>query len=121
MIIVAPVQTRIFSPAWSGVLWRTFCMNCERKKIDPNIPKYMVSEAKLVTAKARLEKNAIGSIGSRARRSHTTKTASSAAPPTSAARTAGEVHPSDCARTRPKTTPKAPVLASARPGRSSEP
>ena len=119
--IVAPVHTSTFRPASRGELRSTSCRNCDRKKIDPNIPKYMVSDAKLVTANARREKNAIGSIGSRARRSHTTNAASSTAPAPSEARTVGEVHPSDWARTRPNTTPKAPVEASARPGRSSEP
>ena len=75
--IVAPVQTSSFSPAWKGVLPSTFCMYCERKKIEPNMPKYMVSEATLVTAKERLAKKDIGSIGSAVRSSTTTKAISS--------------------------------------------
>ena len=71
--IVAPVHTSIFSPACSGVLPSTSCRYWARKKIDPNIPKYIVSDATFVTANARLVKNTIGSIGSRARRSHRTK------------------------------------------------
>ena len=68
--IVAPVHTSSFRPACRGVLPSTFCMYWERKKIEPNIPKYMLSEATLVTANERLAKKAIGSIGSRVRRSH---------------------------------------------------
>ena len=67
--IVAPVHTSSFRPACSGVFPSTFCMYCERKKIEPNIPKYMLSEATLVTAKERLAKNDIGSIGSLVRSS----------------------------------------------------
>src|ERR1035441_5703935 len=47
--IVAPVHTSSFSPACRGVLPSTFCMYWERKKIEPNMPKYMLSEATLVT------------------------------------------------------------------------
>ena len=119
--IVPPVHTSSLSPAWKGVLPSTFCMYWERKKIEPNMPKYMVSEATLVTAKERLAKNVIGSIGSGVRRSQATKPASSAAPASSVARIVELVQPSDCARTRPKTIPKRPPEASTRPGRSSLP
>ncbi len=78
--IEAPVHTSSFKPACSGVLPSTFCMYWERKKIEPNMPKYMLSETTFVTAKERLAKKLIGSIGSRARRSHTTNAASSRAP-----------------------------------------
>src|SRR6202035_6056720 len=67
--IVAPVQTSSFRPACRGVLWSTFCKYWERKKIEPNIPKYMLREATLVTAKERLAKKHIGSMGSRVRSS----------------------------------------------------
>src|SRR5271154_3814757 len=71
--IVAPVHTSSFRPACRGVFPRTFCMYWERKKIEPNIPKYMLREATLVTAKERLAKKDMGSIGSGGRRSKTTK------------------------------------------------
>jgi hypothetical protein len=47
--IVAPVHTSSLRPACRGVLCSTFCMNWLRKKIEPNIPKYMLSETTLVT------------------------------------------------------------------------
>ncbi len=119
--IEAPVHTSSFSPACRGVLPSTFCMYWDRKKIEPNMPKYMLSEATFVTAKERLAKNDIGSIGSAARSSQATKLASRTAPPISEMRIVGLVQPSDCARTRPNTIPNAPVEASARPGRSSVP
>src|SRR5208283_5150962 len=58
--IVAPVHTSSFSPACSGVLPRTSCMYWERKKIEPNMPKYMLSDTTFVTAKERLAKKYIG-------------------------------------------------------------
>ncbi len=52
-------------------------MYWERKKIEPNIPKYMLSDTTFVTAKERRAKNSIGSIGSRARSSQPTNAPSS--------------------------------------------
>src|SRR5271166_6158392 len=95
-IIEAPVHTSSFRPACSGVFPSTFCMYCERKKIEPNMPKYMLSEATFVTAKERLLKKDIGSMGSRARSSHATNPPSSAAPPISERRIELLVQPSDC-------------------------
>ncbi len=120
--IVPPVHTSSLRPAWKGVLPSTFCMYWERKKIEPNMPKYMVSEATLVTAKERLAKKDIGSIGSAVRRSPEDEGDRAArAPAISEARTVELVQPSDCARTRPKTTPNRPPEPSARPRRSSVP
>ena len=65
-IIVAPVQTSSLTPACSGEFPSTVWMNWLRKKIEPNIPKYIASDTALVTAKRRLAKNSIGSIGDRA-------------------------------------------------------
>ena len=67
--MVAPVQTSSLRPACSGELCSTFCMNWLRKKIEPNIPKYMASETALATLKDRWAKKRIGSIGSRVRSS----------------------------------------------------
>ena len=94
-------------------------MNWLRKKIEPNMPKYIASETTLVTAKLRLAKNRIGSIGARARSSQATKAATKASPAASEMTTSVQPQPSVCARTRPKTTPKRPVETSPRPGRSS--
>ena len=68
-IIVAPVHTSSFRPAWNGVFPSTFWRNWLRKKIEPNIPKYIASETTLVTAKPRLAKKFSGSIGSLVRSS----------------------------------------------------
>jgi hypothetical protein len=57
------------TPACSGEFPSTFWMNWLRKKIDPNIPKYIASEMTLVTAKPRRAKKLIGSIGESVRRS----------------------------------------------------
>ena len=51
------------------MLWSTFCRNWLRKKIEPNIPKYIASETALVTVNDRLAKNRIGSIGDSVRSS----------------------------------------------------
>ena len=53
------------------------------RKIDPKVPKYMKNDTALVTAKVRLRKRPIGTIGSLARSSHATKAASRTAPPAS--------------------------------------
>ena len=50
-------STRAASARPAGVLPSTFWMYWVRKKIEPNIPKYIASETTLVTAKQRLAKN----------------------------------------------------------------
>jgi hypothetical protein len=50
-------------------LWSTFWRYWLRKKIEPNMPKYIASETVFVTAKLRLAKKLIGSIGSSVRAS----------------------------------------------------
>ena len=107
----------------AGVLCSTFCRYCERKKIEPNIPKYMLSEATLVTAKERLAKKRHrqhrlrGCDAPRRRRRHEQRQPGRSRP----ASTVVLVQPSDCARTRPNTMPKAPARASSSPRRSSVP
>jgi hypothetical protein len=58
--IEAPVHASSLTPAWSGEFPSTFCMYWLRKKIEPNMPKYIDSETAFVTAKLRLAKNDIG-------------------------------------------------------------
>ena len=99
--IVAPVQTSSFRPACSGELPSTFCMNWLRKKIEPNMPKYIAIETTLVTAKLRLAKNCIGSIGDSVRSSWRTKAASRTTPAPMLIITSGAVQPIVWARTRP--------------------
>ena len=55
----------------------------------------MKNDTALVTAKVRLRKRPIGTIGAFARSSHATKAASSTAPPASDETISGFVQPSD--------------------------
>ena len=72
----------------------------------------------LASAKVRLAKKRIGSIGCSVRSSHATKDNSSAPPTTKAPMICGEVQPTSLARTRPQTIPTRPALARPRPSRS---
>ncbi len=117
--IVAPVHTRSLTPACSGVFPSTFCRNWLRKKIEPNIPKYMASDTALVTAKPRRAKKLIGSIGASVRRSWTMKAIVSATPAASDDEHPVLVQPSDWLRISPNTIPNRPVEPSPSPGRSS--
>ncbi len=99
--MTAPVQTRSLTPACSGVLCSTFWRNWLRKKIEPNIPKYIAIDTALVTANPRLAKNCIGSMGSEVRSSCQTNAASSPVPAASPITTSALPQPSDCERTRP--------------------
>ena len=56
--IVAPVHTRSLTPACSGELPSTFCRNWLRKKIEPNIPKYIASETDVGDREAALGEEA---------------------------------------------------------------
>src|SRR6476619_6571629 len=99
--ITAPVQTSSLTPACSGEVCRTFWRNWLRKKIEPNIPKYIAIETALVTAKLRLVKKLIGSIGSEVRSSCQMKATSSAVPAARLTTTSELDQPSDCERTSP--------------------
>jgi hypothetical protein len=88
-------------------------------KTEPNMPKYIASEAALAAAKARLRKNRIGSIGAGARSSQAMKAASAAIPVTLVLSTSTLIHPAALPRTSAHTMPSRPALATARPGRSS--
>lgn len=83
------------------------------------MPKNMSSEAPFAAAKARLRKKRIGSIGVRVRSSQRTNTATRAEPSASEPATSRLPQPWPLPRTRPQTSPRRPVEASARPGRSS--
>ena len=106
--IVAPVQTSSLTPACSGVLPSTFCRNWLRKKIEPNIPKYIASETTLVTAKPRLAKNssaASGRVGAQLVRSTnaTTSTAPAASETTTSASSSSRATGRGPARRRART------------------
>src|ERR1700712_2476198 len=73
------------------------------------MPKYIAIETTLVTAKLRLAKNCIGSIGDSVRSSWRTKAASRTMPAPMLNITSAEVQPIVWARTRPKTRPKRQV------------
>ena len=105
-------------PACSGELPSTFWKNWLRKKIEPNIPKYIASETTLVTAKPRLAKNSIGSIGASERSSLITNATTSAAPAASETTTSVEPQPSDWLRTSPNTIPNRPSEPYSSPDRS---
>ena len=72
-IIGMPVHGSIRRPASSGEFPCTFWRYWVRRKIDPNMPKNMRSDAAFAAANARFRKKRIGSIGSRVRRSQATK------------------------------------------------
>ena len=74
--------------------------------------------AALPAEKARERKNRIGSIGSRARSSQATNAATSSTPAASEPSTSRLSHPAWFPRTRPQTSPNAPAVTSARPGKS---
>src|SRR5215208_1443378 len=105
------------SGEWPWAVWR----NCASRKIEPNIPKYMNSEAPFAAEKPRSRKSRSGTIGCAARRSQATNPASSTLPPVIATTIAGLVQPSPFPLTSPQTTPNKPALTSARPGRSRAP
>ncbi len=86
------------------------------RKIDPNIPKYMKSDAPFAAEKARSRKKRIGSIGSAVRSSHATNAARSSAPATNEATICGLDQPSEFPFTRPQTMPSRPALAECQPG-----
>ena len=66
------VHGRMRRPAWSGEYPCMTWKNCASKKIEPNIPKNISSEAPLAAANVRLRKKRSGSIGSGARSSQRT-------------------------------------------------
>ena len=107
------------SPDSSGEKPCAVWKNCVSRKIEPNIPKYMRSDAAFAAANARLRKKRIGSIGCGVRSSQPTKAASPSAPIAREPRMVGLVQPSPFPWIRPHTTPSIPTLANARPGRSS--
>ena len=63
MNIGASVHGRILRPDWSGeypwMVWK----NCASRKIEPNMPKNMNSDARFASEKVALRKSRIGSIG----------------------------------------------------------
>ena len=79
----------------------------------------MNSDATFVSAKTRLRKKRIGSIGAGERSSQSTNSAVTAAPASSEPTISGDVHPTLLPRTSPHTMPNSPTLTSPRPRRSS--
>jgi hypothetical protein len=120
MNIGIAVQGRVRRPASSGEYPCTVWRNWESRKIEPNMPKNMNSEAAFEAANVRFRKKRTGSIGAGVRRSQSTKAAVSAMPKPSAVRTSGDVQPCPFPRTTPQTIPNSPALTSARPWRSRE-
>ena len=118
-IIGMPVHGSIRRPASSGEFPCTFWRYWVKRKIDPNIPKNMRSDAALAAAKVRFRKNRIGSIGSRARRSQATNATRRMTPATSDRTISGLVHPRELARTRPHTRPSADAVMRPTPVTSS--
>ena len=114
------VQGSVATPARSGEYPCTSCRYWVSRKIEPNMPKYISSDAAFDAAKARLRKKRIGSIGADVRSSQATKLATSTAPAPSATRIWGSVQPSVLPRTSPQTIPNSPLLTSASPGMSRE-
>ena len=121
MNIGASVHGRILRPAPSGEYPCTVWKNCESRKIEPNIPKNMKSEATFASANDGLRKKRIGSIGAAVRSSQATNAATSTRPSASEATISGLVQPWPFPRIRPHTIPNSPALASPSPGRSSLP
>src|SRR6185295_11612734 len=84
------VQGRMRRPDWSGEAPCTVWKYWASRKIEPNIPTNMNSEATLAAVKVRLRKKRIGSIGASARSSQRTNSASTSAPPSRAATTSSD-------------------------------
>ena len=78
----------------------------------------MNSEDTFVSAKVRLRKKRIGSIGAGARNSQSTNSASTTAPEASEPTISAELQPTELPRTSPQTIPNRPALASPSPARS---
>ena len=57
------VHGSVLRPAPSGEWPCAVCRNCASRKIEPNIPKYMSSEAPFAAANARSRKSRSGTIG----------------------------------------------------------
>ena len=112
------VHGRTRSPDSSGEYPCAVWKNWLSRKIEPNMPKYMKSDAPLAAANARLRKNRIGSIGSAARSSQATNAARMTAPATSEPTICGLVHPSEFPFTRPHTRPSSPSPPRTTPGTS---
>ena len=119
MKIGIAVQGRIRSPDCSGEAPCTVWKYWASRKIEPNIPTNMNSEATLAAVKVRLRKKRIGSIGAAARSSQRTNSATRAAPARRAETTSTDVQPASLPRTRPHTIASRPAAERARPGRSS--
>src|SRR3954454_10354512 len=85
MNIGIAVHGSVARPAVSGENPWTVCRYCVSRKIEPNIPKYIASEAAFDAANARRRKNRIGSMGAGARSSQATNPATSSSPPVRAA------------------------------------
>ena len=68
------VQGRMRSPDCSGESPCTVWRNWASRKIEPNIPKNMNSDATFAAVKVRLRKNRIGSIGASVRSSQARRT-----------------------------------------------
>ena len=94
-------------------------MNCARKKTPEKSAPIVKKIAALPAEKARDAKKRIGSIGSRARSSQTTNSATSSAPAPKLATTSKLPQPARLPRTRPQTSPSTPPVTSVSPGMSS--
>ncbi|CAB5031902.1 unannotated protein [freshwater metagenome] len=84
---------------------------CERKKIEPKMPKNITNEAALVAENARLRKKRSGSIGSGVRLSCSRKNAIITRPNAIEISTVELLHPSALERTMPKVSGKRPTTA----------
>ncbi len=80
------------------------------------MPKNIRSDATFVSVNVRSRKNCIGSIGAVARSSQRTNPTTRSAPTTIGTTTPALVQPCSLPRTRPQTTPRSPMLASADAG-----
>jgi hypothetical protein len=79
------------------VTWK----NWASRKIEPKTPKYIANDTPLTALNARERKKRSGSIGCRARCSHTRNATMKAAPRISEPSTVGLVQPSSAPRTMP--------------------
>ena len=103
------VHGRTRRPASSGEYPCAVWKNCVSRKIEPNIPNDIASDAPFAAEKPRLRKKRIGSIGCGVRSSHRTNATSSATPAASDATIDALAQPSALPFTRPQTMPSRPA------------